>query len=48
MGQHVTDETATPDPLGDALDRIPAAFDRFQEAPRKQLEAIRKRKMRFF
>lgn len=25
-------EPATPDPLGDALDRIPASFDRFQEA----------------
>lgn len=28
----MTNEPATPDPLGDALDRIPASFDRFQEA----------------
>lgn len=28
----IDEETAPPDPLGNALDRIPSAFDRFQEA----------------
>ena len=31
-GKVMTDENDASDPLGDALDRIPASFDRFQEA----------------